>query len=49
MTVAADVAETVRGLRREVCALHAELVRYQLVGCGQQATSPHASPATTCW
>ena len=31
MTVAADVAETIRGLRREVCALHAELVRYQLV------------------
>ena len=31
MTVTADVAETIRGLRREVCALHAELVRYQLV------------------
>ena len=31
MTIAADVEETIRGLRREVCALHAELVRYQLV------------------
>ena len=31
MTVAAEVASTVAGLRREVCALHAELTRYQLV------------------
>ena len=31
MTVAADVAATIRGLRREVCALHGELVRYRLV------------------
>ena len=31
MTIAADVAETISGLRREVCALHAELVRYRLV------------------
>ena len=31
MTVATDVAETISALRREVCALHAELVRYQLV------------------
>lgn len=31
MTVATDVAETISSLRREVCALHAELVRYRLV------------------
>lgn len=31
MTVAADVADTIAALRREVCALHAELTRYQLV------------------
>jgi L-ribulose-5-phosphate 4-epimerase len=31
MTIAADVAATIRGLRREVCALHGELVRYRLV------------------
>jgi L-ribulose-5-phosphate 4-epimerase len=31
MTVAADVRETVADLRRQVCALHAELVRYGLV------------------
>ncbi|MBJ7359444.1 L-ribulose-5-phosphate 4-epimerase [Nocardioides sp.] len=31
MTLAADVAETIVGLRREVCGLHAELTRYQLV------------------
>jgi L-ribulose-5-phosphate 4-epimerase len=31
MSVAADVAEAVSGLRREVCSLHAELVRYRLV------------------
>lgn len=31
MTVTADVAETITTLRREVCALHAELTRYQLV------------------
>jgi L-ribulose-5-phosphate 4-epimerase len=31
MTVSADVAATVAALRREVCALHAELTRYQLV------------------
>jgi L-ribulose-5-phosphate 4-epimerase len=31
MTVVADVAETIGALRREVCALHAELTRYQLV------------------
>ncbi len=31
MSVATDVAETIGALRREVCALHAELVRYQLV------------------
>jgi L-ribulose-5-phosphate 4-epimerase len=31
MTVLADVAATISALRREVCALHAELTRYQLV------------------
>jgi L-ribulose-5-phosphate 4-epimerase len=31
VTVAAEVAETIGALRREVCSLHAELVRYQLV------------------
>ena len=31
MSAAADVAETIGALRREVCALHAELVRYGLV------------------
>jgi L-ribulose-5-phosphate 4-epimerase len=31
MTVSADVEATVSALRREVCALHAELTRYQLV------------------
>ena len=31
MTVASDVAATISALRREVCALHAELIRYQLV------------------
>src|SRR3954454_23216417 len=31
MTVTADVAATISALRREVCALHAELTRYQLV------------------
>ena len=31
MTVATDVAATISALRREVCALHAELTRYQLV------------------
>jgi len=31
MTVAAEVASAVAALRREVCALHAELTRYQLV------------------
>jgi len=31
VTVAAEVANTVAALRREVCALHAELTRYQLV------------------
>ncbi|MEQ6901554.1 L-ribulose-5-phosphate 4-epimerase [Nocardioides sp. YIM 152588] len=30
-TAVADVAETIAALRREVCALHAELTRYQLV------------------
>jgi L-ribulose-5-phosphate 4-epimerase len=31
MTAATDVHETVAALRREVCALHAELTRHQLV------------------
>ena len=31
MTVVADVCETIAQLRREVCALHEELTRYQLV------------------
>jgi L-ribulose-5-phosphate 4-epimerase len=31
MTVLADVQATLTALRREVCALHAELTRYQLV------------------
>ena len=31
MTVTSDVAATISALRREVCALHAELIRYQLV------------------
>jgi L-ribulose-5-phosphate 4-epimerase len=31
MTAVADVKETIAGLRRDVCALHAELTRYQLV------------------
>jgi L-ribulose-5-phosphate 4-epimerase len=31
MTAGADVAETITALRREVCGLHAELTRYQLV------------------
>jgi L-ribulose-5-phosphate 4-epimerase len=31
MTIATDVAATILALRREVCALHAELTRYQLV------------------
>ncbi|TCI96904.1 L-ribulose-5-phosphate 4-epimerase [Aeromicrobium sp. IC_218] len=31
MTVVADVQEALRGLRREVCALHEQLTRYQLV------------------
>jgi L-ribulose-5-phosphate 4-epimerase len=31
MTVVADVAATVATLRREVCALHTQLTRYQLV------------------
>lgn len=31
MTITADVAATITTLRREVCALHAELTRYQLV------------------
>ena len=31
MTAVADVRETIAALRREVCALHAELTRYQLV------------------
>jgi L-ribulose-5-phosphate 4-epimerase len=31
VTVVADVAATISALRREVCALHAELTRYQLV------------------
>jgi L-ribulose-5-phosphate 4-epimerase len=31
MTVVADVTDTIRALRREVCALHEQLTRYQLV------------------
>lgn len=31
MTAVADTAATIAGIRREVCALHAELTRYQLV------------------
>jgi L-ribulose-5-phosphate 4-epimerase len=31
MTVVADVASTISALRREICALHAELTRYGLV------------------
>jgi L-ribulose-5-phosphate 4-epimerase len=31
MTVSADVEATIKELRREVCALHAELTRYELV------------------
>ena len=31
MTIAGDVAEAISALRREVCGLHAELVRYGLV------------------
>jgi L-ribulose-5-phosphate 4-epimerase len=31
MTISGDVARTLRGLREEVCALHAELPRYGLV------------------
>lgn len=31
MTVVSDVAATITTLRREVCALHAQLTRYQLV------------------
>ena len=31
MTVTADIRDTVEALRRDVCAWHAELVRYQLV------------------
>jgi L-ribulose-5-phosphate 4-epimerase len=31
MNAVADVADTISALRREVCALHAELTRYQLV------------------
>jgi L-ribulose-5-phosphate 4-epimerase len=31
MTISADIARTLRGLREEVCSLHAELPRYGLV------------------
>jgi len=31
VTAVADVKETIAGLRRDVCALHAQLTRYQLV------------------
>ncbi len=31
MTAVADVENTIRALRQEVCALHAELTRYQLI------------------
>ncbi|MFC7359093.1 L-ribulose-5-phosphate 4-epimerase [Nocardioides astragali] len=31
MTVLADVGDTIRALRKEVCALHEQLTRYQLV------------------
>jgi L-ribulose-5-phosphate 4-epimerase len=31
MTAVTDVQSTIAGIRREVCALHAELTRYQLV------------------
>ncbi|HEX2892873.1 MAG TPA: L-ribulose-5-phosphate 4-epimerase [Marmoricola sp.] len=31
MTAVTDVRDTIAALRREVCALHAELIRYQLV------------------
>lgn len=31
MTVTSDVVQTIASLRREVCALHAELTRYELV------------------
>lgn len=31
MTVTSDVLQTIASLRREVCALHAELTRYELV------------------
>jgi L-ribulose-5-phosphate 4-epimerase len=31
MTAVADVTDTIRSLRREVCALHEQLTRYQLV------------------
>jgi L-ribulose-5-phosphate 4-epimerase len=31
MTAVADVQATITAIRREVCALHAELIRYQLV------------------
>jgi L-ribulose-5-phosphate 4-epimerase len=31
MTVVSDLRETIAALRREVCALHAQLTRYQLV------------------
>ena len=31
MTAVSEVAATIRTLRREVCALHAQLTRYQLV------------------
>jgi len=31
VTAVADAAATIAGIRREVCALHAELTRYQLV------------------
>ena len=31
MTAVSEVAATIQTLRREVCALHAQLTRYQLV------------------
>ena len=47
MTAVSEVAATIQTLRREVCALHAQLTRYQLV-VWRPATSRRACRARTC-
>ncbi len=49
MTAVSDVTDTILQLRAEVCALHEQLTRYQLVVWTAGNVSAHGCPATTCW